>query len=42
MSLLSIVDHRPTIQKFPGRAIKFQEISSISRRDFKFQYFQKL
>jgi len=31
MSFLSISDHQPSIQKFPGAAIKFQEISSISR-----------
>jgi len=24
MSFLSIIDHRPVIQKFPGVAIKFQ------------------
>jgi len=30
---LSIIDHRHIIQKFPERAIKFQE---ISRRYFKF------
>ena len=31
------LNHRPIIEKFPGEAITFQEISSISRRDFKFQ-----
>jgi len=36
MSFLSIIDHRPIVQKFPGEPIKFQEISSISRRYFKF------
>jgi len=36
LSLLSIINHR-SIKKFPRGATKFQEISSISRMDFKFQ-----
>jgi len=32
MSFLSTLDHRPIVQKFPGGSIKFQDISSISRR----------
>jgi len=38
---MSIIDHRPIIQKFPGGPIKFQEITSTSRRDFKFQFISR-
>jgi len=34
MLFLSVIDHRPIIQIFPGTAIKFQLISGT---DFKFQ-----